>query len=83
MGADPLSRVASWNPRYVAYAKAHGRGPRAMLTLDRMRWPGGCMCGYIVWINRKWNEFARIAWLHRLDQSEVERVFARIASMRG
>ena len=41
-----------WNPRYEAYAAAHGRDPDAMLEHDRAAWPGGSMTGYIVWTHR-------------------------------
>lgn len=45
------------NPRYVAYARAHGRTPEAMRTHDRTRWPGGIMAGYIVWIGEQWRRW--------------------------
>jgi len=38
------------NPRYVAYAQAHGKTPVKMLAHDRAAWPGGCMCGFILWM---------------------------------
>ena len=54
-----------WNSRYVAYANAHGKTARTMLPFDRKRWPGGVMCGYIIWINGKWNEFAKAIGVER------------------
>lgn len=42
-----------WNPRYVAYAKAHGQKPADMLKHDEEAWPGGKMCGFILWIREK------------------------------
>jgi len=42
--------MKDWNPRYVAYAECHGRAPADMLKYDRERWPGGCMCGFILWM---------------------------------
>lgn len=42
-----------WNPIYVAYAKAHGRSPEAMLAHDRERWPGGAMAGFMIWNSKR------------------------------
>jgi len=41
-----------WNPRFVAYAKAHGREPDEQLEHDRLKWLGGGMVGFMCW-NRK------------------------------
>jgi hypothetical protein len=42
-----------WNPRYVKYARAHGKTSDEMIAHDRIRWPGGSMCGYILWTKDK------------------------------
>ena len=48
------------NPRYVAYAKAHGTPDQdAMLAQDRERYPGCCMTGYVVWIGERWTEWLK------------------------
>lgn len=39
----------SFNPRWVNYARVHGRTPEDQLTHDRKAWPGGSMCGFILW----------------------------------
>ena len=46
-----------FNPRYVAYAQAHGNTPQEQQDADAARWPGGCMTGYILWIDERLREF--------------------------
>jgi hypothetical protein len=48
------------NPRYFEYARKHGRTPSEMLAHDEVRWPGGCMTGFILWIDARWQEFDQI-----------------------
>jgi len=38
----------AWNPRYVAYATAHGRAPGEMLAADEAEFPGGRMTGFVL-----------------------------------
>ena len=40
------------SPNYRAYAKAHGRTPARQKAHDRKRWPGGLMCGFILWTSQ-------------------------------
>lgn len=51
-----------WSPRYLAYVKDEGfQDPDAMLAHDRERYPVGYkMSGFILWINDRWNEWARL-----------------------
>ena len=51
--------MSNINPRYAAYAKAHGKSPREMMHFDKKRFPGGIMAGFIVWSNARWDEFAK------------------------
>lgn len=41
------------NPHYAAYSRAHGRSIDAMMEHDRKEYPGGCMCGFILWISKQ------------------------------
>lgn len=53
------SGADAWgNPRYAAYARAHGRTPRAQLAHDALTWPGGRMTGYILWVDEQKQRFA-------------------------
>jgi len=36
-----------------------------MLAYDYDRFPGGKMAGFMIWINQKWNEFARAVGVPR------------------
>lgn len=51
--------MTDYQPRYVAYARAHGRTPDEQLAHDEDRWPGGCMTGFICWIGERWQEWRR------------------------
>ncbi len=39
-----------WNPLFAAYARAHKRTPAGQLAHDETTYPGGKMCGFILWI---------------------------------
>lgn len=45
------------NPRYVAYARAHGCSPEDMLKLDEEHYPGGRMAGFITWVSERWADW--------------------------
>jgi hypothetical protein len=45
------------NPRYVAWAKLHGRTPEEQFEVDRNDWPGGCMAGFCLWIQEQARAF--------------------------
>lgn len=51
--------IASLNPRYVAYAAAHGRTPEAMRAHDEQAWPGGRMAGFMLWISANWQRWKK------------------------
>lgn len=46
------------NPRYLAYARTHGRSAPEMLAADEKDWPGGRMVGFQTWMDRRWRQWA-------------------------
>jgi hypothetical protein len=50
-----------YNPRYVAYATAHGRSPEDQLEHDRQDYPCGAMFGFTSWNNARLLEFASVS----------------------
>lgn len=53
-GLRPDFDAREWNPYFLAYCRAHGMEPEAMLAHDRGRWLGGTMAGFVVWIRQQW-----------------------------
>jgi len=60
------------NPRYAAYAQAHGRTPDEMMEHDRAAWPGGCMCGFIVWMSEQTQAFWKACQNAFLDRYTIQ-----------
>ncbi len=53
-----MTETTTWNPRYLAYCRVNGEtDPDKMLARDRKTWPGGCMVGFSLWIEKKWQEW--------------------------
>ncbi len=46
-------QAQDWNPRFVNYARAHGRGPAEQLAHDRQQYVGGSMAGFIIWNSQR------------------------------
>lgn len=57
MTQDAVGRTKTWNPRYVVFATVHGRTPDEQAAHDRIRWPGGCMTGFQLWIAQSLRAF--------------------------
>ena len=57
MDAIIIDEHPGLNPKYVAYAKAHGRTPEEMMQHDAEAYPGGCMTGFILWMSEMKKEF--------------------------
>lgn len=43
-----------YNPRYVIFAKVHGRTVEEQLVADSRLWPGGKMAGFTLWMRVQW-----------------------------
>ena len=56
----------NWNPYFVAYAATHGRTCQAQIEHDREAWPGGSMCGFILWMQDRWTEWRTLRRIPRL-----------------
>lgn len=50
----------SHQPRYLAYCRSQGNAPDRQLEVDREAWPGGVMCGYMLWIRKRWCEWKKL-----------------------
>lgn len=57
-----------WSQRYVIYAAAHGRSPADQLAQDRIDWPGGSMCGFLLWSRARRFDWA---WAHRRSSNWI------------
>jgi len=64
--------VTGWNPRYLLYARSLGLGPEAARRHGRVHYPGGCACGFILWIDRMWSEWRKMRGLGRHDVIDDE-----------
>ena len=58
MQEERSAATVSWNPRFVAYSRAHGLSPEGMLARDDEQWPGGRMAGFMLWLRTQWRDWA-------------------------
>ena len=75
----------SWNSRYVKYSQAHGRTPEQQMEQDRIDWPGGCMCGFVLWIQKQVRDMdhawpGTVAGGHVWDQQDFDAWLSMVAS---
>jgi hypothetical protein len=61
----------SYNLLYLAYCKYHKNGPVEQLQKDTIKWPGGKMCGYILWISKMKRKFWKVRPEAFYDQSTI------------
>lgn len=55
------------NPMLTAYAKAHGQTVEKMLETDTVKWPGGKMAGFILWVSA-----VRHQWMTTQGRADLE-----------
>ena len=55
----PTKGGKQYQPRYIAYAAAHGMSPEQMLAADAQRYVGGKMAGFLIWMNQQWHAWAK------------------------
>jgi hypothetical protein len=67
-----MSLYPDHNPRYVAYAAAHGRAPDDQLVHDHRVWSGGCMVGFMLWIAEQRRAFKAAHPEHFLHDGIVD-----------
>ena len=60
---------------YLAYCKEHGNTPEQQLEKDTEDWPGGKMCGYMLWVQGKRTEFFGQGRHNRVINEEQETNF--------
>jgi len=61
-----------YNPRYIAYAKSNGFEPKEMFRIDKNLYPGGSMCGFILWISKMRREFKKTSPQSFLDDTLID-----------
>jgi hypothetical protein len=60
----------AWNPRFVVYAISQGRMPEQQLEHDTKEFPGGKMCGFILWMNSQWRAYFELRGWKRTGADE-------------
>ena len=53
--------------RYIAYANSHHLTPEQMLAHDEFAWPGGKMCGFILFISHSWRSWQKYVGRKNLE----------------
>jgi hypothetical protein len=78
MERQAVASAPAYQPRFVAYARAHGRSPEAQLTHDQALWPGGRMLPFLQWIQQQREVFAAAHPEHMMERAiRKQEVFTR------
>ncbi len=72
----PRRSLRGHNPRYVEFARVHGRTPENQLRHDVEAWPGGKMAGYILWLGARLREFLKSHPEHGMRGGGIGEVLA-------
>ncbi len=49
--------MKDFSREFTAYATAQGRSPDDQIKHDKTKYPGGCMCGFILWMSERLRAF--------------------------
>jgi hypothetical protein len=60
--------IKEWNLRYLAYCRANHNVPEAQWLIDKEKYPGGKMTGYILWNRLHWALFFQSLGLEKQPQ---------------
>lgn len=66
------------NSLYQVYCRENGNDETRQLELDEQRWPGGKMCGYMMWCGEKWSQWRTLKGFSRdrvLSEAERDEFF--------
>lgn len=64
-------KKSEWNSRYIQYCRVNGElNPNRMLENDSERYPGGKMCGFILWVQNKWRQWYEFIGIGKLSVYE-------------
>ena len=55
------------NPRYLAYCRANRNSPEQQKAIDTEAYPGGKMCGFMLWISQQVRAFTAECPQHLLN----------------
>jgi hypothetical protein len=65
---EPSGKSGGFTSRYTQYARLTGAtSPETALARDIERWPGGKMCGFILFINERWAAYRKARGLKTYD----------------
>lgn len=56
---EVLKETGAVTSRYAAYCRAHGNTPETQKAADVVRWPGGQMTGFTIWMQARWRDWRR------------------------